>query len=67
MSSYLNAAALETWAEVGRRYDEPLTHAMGRDQLDLWVNQMLSNARELATGEDAHGAQQVRRIGALAG
>lgn len=69
MSSYVNAAAVETWAELEVRLDPFVRSAMtddnGTDHVDAWVDQMLRNADDMAAGEDLPGADPVRRIGAL--
>lgn len=70
MSTYLNAAAVESWAEVDRLFDAQLRNVMrdgqGGEQVDVWVAQMFSNAQDMASEEDAPEAKRPRRIGAVA-
>lgn len=69
MSSYVNAAAVATWAELEARLDpfvrSAMTDATGTDHVDAWVDQMLRNADDMAAGEDLPGADPVKRIGAI--
>jgi len=58
MTQWSNDAALDSWAELGRKL-EPVLRAQLGDKFDAWTRRMNENVVAYAPGLDESSAQEV--------